>query len=832
MDLISEIKKLLIDNKNNEVLDLLKSNNIDLDTAKEIFNIVPSDIKSYVFDEYIFKNVEDSEKYTYILDLDRSDVLKYKDFLIKFIKENESFLNINTIPDEILLECIKNEPEGVLKERIISNLSNRHCFYSEFVVGSNHLSSLNLSDVSNNILFACMDVVSDSKKEEIVSELRKRHRIELSEKYPNVYRKLYKTIYNSKDIEMEPLDSFDGISSEELYPFLEIISDTSNKKKIINALDDKHKLKYIVEYCKYPYNSEELYDIISKIKDENILKILIVDMKVLNSEYSRKFRMLHGQFAKKYYLDFVELESGNVEDLDDRKKNLSSIIDEVSDEQFGCMNMGVLSSKIVGNSHLDEVLFYIKQKDTDRLMLLDEKEIQVFLMCLDYYKNTTNASEIFTISNFLLKNMLTHQYSDLINSIEDINNLDLKKRDLLYKIMQNNNIFDLTNIDQLDDYDNIVEAKYNKLMNGNLEDKRMAVLFKLFGITTGYAKSLVSDYSNFLKFENSFLKDYLSVVQEILKTNDEDVLEEIFNKYKKVTFVDRTFYDNEIRKEYGKMYNKNTFKPTKDKLISEEKNMYDAGLDFSMIISVVGMQGFRDIGNYYSDWNGKSGATKNSTSSIFCASYIRPNCLGSYGAKSRVTYGFNSLDPSTMVGCYSSDAGTSSGNSEYTVLKAFDDPDTLVDNTGLSIVYNEINYVRFSNSKRQQPDYLVGYRINGVIENENELLKAQKSFNGIPIVVVDVNKCIDKTKREVLEMINEYNKTKSKKLRKKIVNEIQRNRLVCVQLGLDVFLPDINIDMLEETNDNEIKNDKEKKLEEMLNDMNKYIEEESNTKVA
>lgn len=231
MDLISEIKKLLIDNKNNEVLDLLKSNNIDLDTAKEIFNIVPSDIKSYVFDEYIFKNVEDSEKYTYILDLDRSDVLKYKDFLIKFIKENESFLNINTIPDEILLECIKNEPEGVLKERIISNLSNRHCFYSEFVVGSNHLSSLNLSDVSNNILFACMDVVSDSKKEEIVSELRKRHRIELSEKYPNVYRKLYKTIYNSKDIEMAPLDSFNGISSEELYPFLEIISNTSNKKK-------------------------------------------------------------------------------------------------------------------------------------------------------------------------------------------------------------------------------------------------------------------------------------------------------------------------------------------------------------------------------------------------------------------------------------------------------------------------------------------------------------------------------------------------------------------------------------------------------------------------
>ena len=621
-----------------------------------------------------------------------------------------------------------------------------------------------------------------------------------------------------------------SISDSDKMELIKYIDDKELKIDTIFYLSDKNKLKYIINNYKSPYNNEELYEIIAGIKDENIIKILLFSMKVLNKDYLEKYREDTSassiDFIRKNIFSFIELEVDDKNEVQNIKNGISKIIDELSDFNLRKIDFNILSSKFVGKSNMDEVLMFILYNETKEIISLSDKEIKILFMCIEHYKATTASTNWNNYSGFILENLKNKQFEELINSIENIDELNLKQKEILYKILQSNNYLNLTNISQLDNYEKIKENKCTELFNSdNIDNKRNAIFIKLFGIDLEYAKNLII-YSEESSFENTFLKSLLEVIKRILVEENEEVLNDLFYN-QKIINIDKTFIEDKIRTEYGKMYNNGLFVPTEATLISKEKNMYDAGTDFRIILSVIGEINNRIIDNYYDDWNRKINQD-DSYSNMFCASYITFNCLGKVGSKG-IIFGFYNLDPSTMVGCYQGDGGTHSSALSSTTQKLFKTPTSLVKNTGKCFFgarYNEINYLRFSNNKRQQPDYLIAFKVNGIIENEKNILEVQKQFFGIPIVVIDVNKCIEKTKQEVLNKIEEFKKNPSKELYEEIKNEIVRNRKICYAYGLDEFLP--NIDIVNDFNIHVSESKKEiyTNLKDSIEEMKKYLDDE------
>lgn len=668
-----------------------------------------------------------------------------------------------------------------------------------------------------------INFVDDYYKVDIISNLNVEKQLK--------YKSLMENIIKNEEREYEKLKMLgrDNLSDEIIMSLLKYMQ--NYKIQIIWHVSDKNKLKYIIENYFYPYNSKEIYSIIEHIRDEKIISVLLFTMKVLDKKELQNFRgnsnIVSDDFIRNNFFKFIELELDDKNDVEKAKETMVKIIDEVSDNNLRTMDINALSSKYIQKTHLDEMLMFIQYDYTKYLTNLTDNEIKILLKCIEHYKATTSSNNWNNLAGKILSNLYSKSYKDLLNSIEDIDKLDLNKREQLYKILQNPNFLELTDIKQLDNIDSIKEDKCNELIKGKLDDKKNALLIKLFGINLGYALELNYCFSDIEKFENIFLKKYLETINAIINIKDEKQLEELFNESYKIMNVDRSYVEDQIRTEYGKMFNKNLFVPNETNLISKEKNMYDTGTDFNMIVSVIGSIKFHDTENYYKDWNRSLGDI-DSNSNMFCASYIRFNSLGTANGHTHVTYGFNNLEPSTMVGCSCGDAGTHSNGFNSMGGKGFATPDIISKFTGggsYSCHYNELNYLRFNNEIRQQPDYLVAFKVNENIENEQELLRAQREFNGIPIVVIDVNMCIEKTKKDVIDKINNYNTNHSSELGEEIFYEILRNRKICKQYNLEDFLPDVDISIYLKDSLQEKKSDLID-IKESMEEMKNYLEDE------
>ena len=71
----------------------------------------------------------------------------------------------------------------------------------------------------------------------------------------------------------------------------------------------------------------------------------------------------------------------------------------------------------------------------------------------------------------------------------------------------------------------------------------------------------------------------------------------------------------------------------------------------------------------------------------------------------------------------------------------------------------------------------------------DEAQKASKEFGGLPIVVIDVQKCLESEKQKVLELKKIYQQEKSSKLAQKLYQKIRNNRVTdpdfCSEIDLE-----------------------------------------------
>lgn len=94
------------------------------------------------------------------------------------------------------------------------------------------------------------------------------------------------------------------------------------------------------------------------------------------------------------------------------------------------------------------------------------------------------------------------------------------------------------------------------------------------------------------------------------------------------------------------------------------------------------------------------------------------------------------------------------------------------------MLYNELDFSRQQNGEKKQPDYILVFKKDGQILNLDEAKKAQLDWDGkLPIVVVDVDRCLETEKAKVEKLKRQYEETPTEQLAKQIRQKVRNNRV-------------------------------------------------------
>jgi hypothetical protein len=442
----------------------------------------------------------------------------------------------------------------------------------------------------------------------------------------------------------------------------------------------------------------------------------------------------------------------------------------VGDNIYLNMNFEILDNKYINTIGIEGIVnIALNNEKQNKLLKLDGTRLEILSRCLKNKDIINDLDSYEIILNQTLESISAETFNGLINDIDnraDLTDSDVK---IFQQIIQNNNIFEINSLNDLRNYENIKSQKCDDwIKSDSIDKKRLAVFEKIFGQESDFLNRLQMRFSDVEEIENKNISQYIKCIREILQIDNPKVLEEFYNICSQQLEVEDVLIEQKIKKEYGNLFNKGLLKIEQCEEIGE--NIYEAGTEFKMIVHQ--RRGSPD--NYFDDWNRE----KSNSNNYICASYIRSDMIATYEA-GKLLYGFNELEPTTICGNSIEDAGTGNAMQNLTT------PNNLINsvqihNTGENEnCYNELNYKRFNNGQRQQPSYIVVFRINGGIDKSilNEAKKAQEQWNNeLPIVVVDVNKCIEAERQKVEEMRKEYEHTKSPVLAREIYHKIRNNQ--------------------------------------------------------
>ena len=426
--------------------------------------------------------------------------------------------------------------------------------------------------------------------------------------------------------------------------------------------------------------------------------------------------------------------------------------------------------------------------------------------CIDAYQSHAQTQEWTRIAEQIFKQLTSGKWDELIYSIDDIEQVDFYKLGL---IMQNSNECELKKQEDIDKYEEIVEEKCNESMakQGNLEEKKNAVLLKIFGL----------DYHSAVYFKLTFgidienmpdcdEKDLIVSINEILNINDENILEEIYTRCERIGLVDLNLISKQVRKKYAEMYNEGLYYPSEENLIPEEQlaefagkgvKVYDADTDFKIILTSVSAYAYRnrEIPNYKTWWNRPVSYTEH-----VCTSYIRNDMMATAGIP-HFCYGFKKMNPDALLSSSPTDAVSPMSHDTIDTFMFdqggncfFCTPNTQINLTGYP--YNEMDYYFIQNGKKIQPDYIIAFKRNGKIDKLESILKgvddwkSEENPYGLPIVVVDVDACL-KSERDKLNVLMEryVSGRKTPQLAQAILQKIHNNQHTDIKFGEDI---DIN----------------------------------------
>lgn len=386
--------------------------------------------------------------------------------------------------------------------------------------------------------------------------------------------------------------------------------------------------------------------------------------------------------------------------------------------------------------------------------------------------------------NLLLDRFNSEEYNQLLSSV-DVNDIDIDK---LNKILSQPNYFNITNTEDIKNYETIKGKVCDSIINENSEvtknypkidkmsdiDKyRFATLQKLYDYDIEDVKKINNQFCGIedIKAEDKDnLKQYIKSFNTILKLDNTETLKKCYSLQPaskemrdKLTLVEK------FKNYYMQEYNESLFNPEHTTHMSNEDvqkfipkgidicnyKFIDAGVDFNMIITSIGAYRENLNTDYASDWNRDITNSHN-----FSCSYIGNDMLGT-APITNVCYGFNEMSQESLQLSGNQNLGSATNDKELKFTNEYSlyyaPPQYLKDSTS---EFNEMVFSRTQNGKRKQPDYLVVLKKGDKVDEDllKKSMNAVDSFKAqgreLPIVVVDVDRCIESEKNKLDNMMH------------------------------------------------------------------------------
>ena len=531
---------------------------------------------------------------------------------------------------------------------------------------------------------------------------------------------------------------------------------------------------------------------------------------------------------EKYYLIIkgFKKEAYSKECIDLLSKKLNISCDEMQykiDYLFNKNNeiLSTLDLRLLGKQYnVFDIEFIEKignyQAIQEKILKLNETQLLVFSKVSKLLTN--NDYDLSYIIEIILDNLVLYgdlQYDKLINSSNENKLTDEQLRNFVYVLKRKNNIYKITDANQLTDsnfkkikqeYRQKIELLITSRTITN-EQIKEAIFEEKFGLNITEVNFIIQRYCHDLdNLENSNINEEVKLILKSLKDiSDCDDLNKLINYYNNTDFLLTNFYasiflESVIRNEYIKEYDKTLYKLDKKHsliqilhnnpklnelehirslvnldVLGKKPKFYILDDDFNMLVHA--LNAYSKVSkhdNFKEEWEVPLIANHG-----VCTSYIGNNQIAIARIKS-VVLGFSNLEGGSIYRAANYDMG--SNNSELSISSTSPDnfllPNKMIDNTRHT--HNEIVIERrgakSSTTFKRMPDYLVLFvdDINdsnnfdpSINEHYKYTLQASIDFD-IPIVIVDRLKYAkrehEKCEKLLIEFSNSFDNNKLNEL--------------------------------------------------------------------
>ena len=557
--------------------------------------------------------------------------------------------------------------------------------------------------------------------------------------------------------------------------------------------------------------------------DEYLLELEDTKDKISVAQWANHYEKVH-ELVNTLQLTDDELEIYN------RLKEKNVEIDET-------INFEILSPKY---AFLEDMLDMITTdtKVQDQILSLSNEMLEVFKLLYNRINETSDYTPPY-ISAILDKIGYVsyegdpknnfHYYDelneDIIRKIKEGYTFTDHEIDMLLFIYTNSVGFTVRNMEDVRNFGNKTtedQLEIDEIINNqrNKEQKeidkiKFALLLKTYGIGLETAKSIISKYQLTkltITEENKHLFEMYKAILQIVNEKDADKLIRIYDAFSKeldpkLDYRRIMVFTNELRKEFARSLNNEVYKiDDKKYTLIDGIKVYDAGVDFKMIITAIGAyQGkFQDQEDYRKYWNSPYIRSHGN-----CCSLIGNNNLSTATVRN-VILGFSTMNENMLLLSSDRDLDSTPDTRSFNPIATkskliFTSGDELIDNTRGD--YNELVYERrdlSSNPKfyKKNPDYIVfieeyedidryiEFYSDGKHEQQRkvlieqkeeqdrmwrETLKAANNF-GVPIVKINRERCAKSEKEKIDRMIEEFEQTKDPQYIYQIITQFHNNR--------------------------------------------------------
>lgn len=517
---------------------------------------------------------------------------------------------------------------------------------------------------------------------------------------------------------------------------------------------------------------------------------------------SKKWNSEIEDMIKSEFYDRQEQEQVNkmLEDMLSRNKDLLDTLDiRILKSNYLEIFEKPLLERIVADKNM--------QRD---ILELSEEELKVFGFLLQY-KVTDQKERITNINTRSLRNIKLNELQNLsesdktktisillsgsefrLSDLSELNNYYEKRRNACKQIIDNPNVIEEYDYDtywkriESGEKIDIPYGIIDEMQQLNVDERiRFAIIETKYGMSLEKARELYRTFGKDVdKIEQTEETRIIKEIKQILEEKDIDILKHIDLSENPANYEGTMNIIPNLRNSYLKKYQKTLYQVKEEDYIGTQEGIkiYNVlginndNANFNMILTAIGgvYAYSHDFSDMKKDWD-----RADSNHTISC-SYIGNDFLGV--TDTAFLLGFSDIKDNELIHSRNQDAGAGDSIFEPYAKSEFLIPETQI-NTSKG--YNEMVLERKIEEDgklvNRMPTYAVflAENINDISDENNAKWRNAKQMAkqlNIPIVVVDVQKCLELEWQKTQDMITIIKESKRMDLIPEVIHKLENNR--------------------------------------------------------